>query len=118
MSRSAVVVAVLFAMLWQSMALARVGSTADAVADQEHAMLHWKDTGHHHHDDGSYQLDDSNESVLHVATGDLSASPGVSVSWHGVPQPGSSSPESPGRAGLPNPALDGLLRPPRPRPRS
>ena len=47
----------LLAMLWQSVALARVGSTVNVLVDLEQAALHWQDrTGqdrsHHHHDDG------------------------------------------------------------------
>lgn len=106
----------MFAMLWQSVAMGRVGSTVNVLADLEHAALHWQAEGHHHHEDGSYHLDDSNESVQHVVTDHL----GVSLEM--------AAPEShdfsilgaavhggvPTRA-IPSPPLDGLLRPPRPR---
>ncbi len=66
MNRAGIVIALLFAMLWQSIALARAGSTVEAVSDPAHAVLHWQDEGHHHHDDGSHHFDDSDDSVQHL----------------------------------------------------
>ena len=48
----------LLAMLWQSVALARVGSTVNVLVDLEQAALHWQDKSpHHHHDDWSPHAD-------------------------------------------------------------
>jgi hypothetical protein len=39
-----------------------------------HALMHWQNTGHHHHDDGSVHQDHSDESGSHVqADGALGA---------------------------------------------
>lgn len=106
----------LVAMLWQSVALARVGSTVNALADLAHATLHWQDEGHHHHEDGSYHLDDSNESAQHVVTDHLNASLAMAAPpSQDFPPLRSAAPRGPHDAAAPSPTLDGLLRPPRPR---
>ena len=79
MRRSAILFFMLFAMLWQSVALARVGSTVNVLADLEHAALHWQEEGHHHHDDGSYHLDDSNDSAQHVLSDHVTATTALLV---------------------------------------
>jgi len=114
MRRSAILFVMLFAMLWQSVAMARIGSTVNALADLEHATLHWQGEAHHHHEDGSYQQDDSKESVQHVVTDHLYASLALAAaSSHDFPPLGSASPDGLRERLVPNPALDGLLRPPR-----
>lgn len=79
MRRSTVLFVMLFAMLWQSVALARAGSTANALADLGHAALHWQEEGHHHHEDGSYHLDESKESAQHVLSDHVSAAAALMV---------------------------------------
>jgi hypothetical protein len=114
MRRFAVLFVMLFAMLWQSVALARVGSTVNAIADLQHAALHWQEEGHHHHDDGSYHLDDSNESAQHVAADHLSTTLATALPpSHDFPAPGSAAHGGLHEALSPDPTLDGLLRPPR-----
>lgn len=116
MGRSAVILALLFAMLWQSVALARVGSTVNALADLEHAALHWQDAAHHHHEDGSYQLDDSTDSVRHVLIDPVGTTAALLASPSSAFSPlGSTAPGSPHVEPVPNPTFDGLLRPPRTR---
>ncbi len=106
----------LFAMLWQSVALARAGSTVNALADWEHTALHWQEEGHHHHEDGSYHLDDSNESVQHVLSDQVGATAALLVSCsHDFPPLGSARPGGLCQAPLPDPDAEGLLRPPRAR---
>ncbi len=104
----------LLAILWQSVALARVGSTVNPLTDLAHATLHWQVEAHHHHEDGSYHLDDSKESVKHVVTDHLNASLDMAVApAHDFPPLGSAAPDGVQEQRVPNPALDGLLRPPR-----
>lgn len=98
------------------MALARVGSSVNALIDLQHAALHWQGEAHHHHEDGSYHLDDSKESVQHVVTDHLSVSLAMAApSLHELPSLGSAAPGGLRATPVPNPTLDGLLRPPRPR---
>jgi hypothetical protein len=114
MRRSAVLFVILFGMLWQSLALARVGSTVNVLADAEHAALHWHGESHHHHGDGSYHLDDSKESVQHVVTDHLSASLAMTTpSSQNFAPLGSAAHGGLHETGVSNPTLDGLLRPPR-----
>jgi hypothetical protein len=116
MRRTAVLLSVLFAMLWQSVALARPGSTVNVLADLEHAALHWQDEGHHHHDDGSYHVDDSSESVQHVIADHATASAAlIGSSDRDFLTAPSGSPSGLHEQPAPHPFLDGLLRPPRPR---
>ena len=104
----------LIAMLWQSVAMARIGSTVNPLADMEHAALHWQEKGHHHHGDGSYHLDDSKESTHHMLTDHLSAALEMAApSAHDFAPVGSSAPGGLHETRVPNPTLDGLLRPPR-----
>lgn len=115
MRRCAVLLLVLSAMLWQSLAMARGGSTVFVPAERAHAALHWNDAGHHHHEDGSYHLDESKESAQHV----LSDHAGTSVALlicaaHRFAALGSAAPGARHDERVPSPTLDGLLRPPRP----
>jgi len=116
MRRSSVLLVMLLAMLWQSVALARAGSTVNALADMEHTALHWHEEGHHHHEDGSYHLDDSPESVQHVISDHVSASAALLVSAsHDFPSLASALPGGLHKAPVPDPDPEGLLRPPRSR---
>ncbi|MBA4261576.1 MAG: hypothetical protein C0443_06015 [Comamonadaceae bacterium] len=114
MRRYTVIFVTLFAMLWQSVALARVGSMVAPLADRVHASLHWQEEGHHHHEDGRYHLDDSSESVQHLLTDHLSTAAELMVAASpGFLPLGSVAPDDLYEAPVPNPASDGLLRPPR-----
>lgn len=116
MRRSAVLLVMLFALLWQTVAMARPGSTMNALADLEHAALHWQEEGHHHHEDGSYHLDDSVASAQHVLSDHVSATVALVVATsHHFPPMGSAAPDGLHVKAVPDPALDGPLRPPRSR---
>jgi len=116
MRRSAVLFVILVAMLWQSTALARVGSTVNALSDLQHAALHWQGEDHHHHEDGSYHLDDSKESAQHMVADHLSASLGMAAPpLHDFGHLQSAAPGGLHPTLVPDPTLDGLLRPPQPR---
>lgn len=114
MRRSTVLLILLFALLWQSLALARAGSTVNALADAEHTALHWQGKGHHHHGDGSYHLDDSPEATQHVLIDHVGAAAAL---WNDATSAriptGSATPTGVHDGPVPNPTLDGLLRPPR-----
>jgi hypothetical protein len=114
MRRSAILFVMLFAMLWQSVAMARPGSAVNVLADLEHAVLHWQQEGHHHHDDGSFHLDDSPASTFHVLADQLTVTTALlpTVAHH-FPPCVSEPPGGMHGARVPDPFLDGLLRPPR-----
>ena len=114
MHRRAVLLVVLFAMFWQTVAMARAGSTVNALADMEHTALHWLEEGHHHHEDGSYHLDDSKESVQHMLCDHSCATAALLVSSsRDFPPLGSAAPGGPHTAPVADPDPEGLLRPPR-----
>ena len=114
MQRFAVLLVVLFAMLWQTVGMARVASPVNALADKEHTALHWLEEGHHHHEDGSYHADDSKESVPHMLCDHGCATLALLVSApHNFPPLGSATPGGPRMAPVSDPDPEGLLRPPR-----
>lgn len=104
----------MLAMLWQGMVLARPGSTVNALADLEHAALHWQEAGHHHHDDGSYHVDDTSESVQHVIADHLWTTAALfAAAGQEFPPATSASPRGLHEGPPPHPFLEGPLRPPR-----
>jgi len=114
MRRLATVTLMVFALLWQSVALARVGSSVNVLADLAHAALHWQGTSHHHHDDGSYHLEDSTEATQHLMTDHLGASLEMAAGPEAlVPQGPAASPDGRPAAPCPSPPPGRLLRPPR-----
>lgn len=106
------VLMILFAMLWQTTAAAC--ASFSSTANQQHAALHWQDKSHHHHEDGSFHLDDSRASVQHGLTDHVHATVAL-VAEHpnDFPFLGSTTPSGLHEAIVPNPPVDGLLRPPR-----
>lgn len=114
MQRQAVLFIMLFAVLWQSLALARVGSTVNVLSDAPHTALHWAEAAHHHLDDGSYQVDDSKESAQHLLSDHIGASAALlATGSHDFAAPLSAAPGSAHETCVPNPVPEGLLRPPR-----
>ena len=117
MRRLLVLFFTLISLLCQSMAVARVDATNNSSpSDPEHASLHWQATGHHHHHDGSFHQDQSDESLQHVSGdhvgGHLEVPSSIS---HAFPPAGSVLPSAWHDAAVPDPFPDGLLRPPSPR---
>lgn len=114
MRRSSVLLVVLLAMLWQSLAMARPGSSINVLADLGHAILHWQQAAHHHHDDGSFQLDDSQASTVHVLADHFTPTTAlIPMVSHQFPPSASEPPGGMHSARVPDPFLAGLLRPPR-----
>jgi hypothetical protein len=111
-ARVIVIFTMLAAVIWQS-ALTRFGLPADAQQTSQHTAMHWQEQGHHHHDDGSFHLDDTPESMQHVLTDQPNVVAVLGVApRHGLPSD-SASPDSYISTRLPHPHLDGPLRPPR-----
>jgi len=105
------------ALLWQPLALAQPAPAASAAATGlSHALLHWLDLGHHHHDDGSVHFDGSAESQAHAAADPL-GQPALQLregDTAPVLLPDAAPPPPRARAAGP-PYLEGPLRPPRSR---
>jgi len=116
MRRLLVLFVTLISLLCQSMAVARADSASTSPSDLEHSSLHWQATGHHHHHDGSFHQDQSDESLQHVSSdhigGHLELLGSIS---HALPPAGSVLRAEWHDAAAPDPFPDGLLRPPSPR---
>jgi hypothetical protein len=76
--------------------------------------LHWQAQGHHHHHDGSFHLDESQASTFHLLSDHLTVTTALlpAISPH-FPPSTSAPPGGLHEAQVPDPFLDGLLRPPR-----
>jgi hypothetical protein len=113
-ARLLTLIALIACLLWQSQAVAHAAVAPQGDGDLAHAILHWSDEAHHHHD-GDIHLDDSDESVSHVMSDHLGGAAAVLPSC--APSLGKFSPGEALPLGaqdqLPSPFLDGLLRPPR-----
>ena len=112
MSRLDIVLVVIVALLWPPASLAHTAFEAqDEVA---HSVLHWQGESHHHHEDGSFHVDASSESVAHLAADQLTSAPALPVSdcvvsGFAVSKAPLSAVDSPPA----DPFVAGLLRPPR-----
>ena len=113
MRRGLVLLLLLTSLFWQTLTMAGQMVAFAQSEDLSHALLHWQDSAHHHHDDG-FHPDDGDEGVQHVTLDDalqtaallpsLPAAvdlggPAVLVSLH--------------QQGQPPPFLEGPRRPPR-----
>lgn len=115
MARKLLVLTLLIALIGQSVSVARTGLTLDFLDDLQHLVLHWQGEGHHHHDDGGYHLDDSTESAQHLIADYVIGSPALLANLDvKIPVVGSHSPGTRQVERVPNPFLEGPLRPPRP----
>jgi hypothetical protein len=66
--RTAPTISVLIlSLLWHTFAMAGAGLTVAHGDGIAHMVLHLDNKPHHHHDDGSFHQDDSDESVKHVS---------------------------------------------------
>ena len=102
------------ALVWQALALGRPGSSVNVLLDAAHAVLHWQGIGHHHHDDGSVQVEESPDASRHLLTDQAGGFTGLPAAQPGAPAPiASIMPRGlPAGAGPP-PFLEGPLKPPR-----
>jgi hypothetical protein len=114
MRRSLGLLLLLVSFFWQSAALAGGRWMPELAQDPEHAALHWQDSAHHHHDDGSYHVEDSGDAFAHVQFD--AASGGAALLPSAVIAPGAVARGSPAFSYLlilPSPPADSLRRPPR-----
>jgi hypothetical protein len=83
--------------------------------DVRHAVAHLTDEAHHHHDDGSFHVDDSDESVQHLLVDLWLGAPAVPVGYAAMPAlklPAVAPPQIE-TTSSPPPFIEGLRRPPR-----
>ena len=66
MRKAPTIFVLITALLWQTFAMAQAGFAQDHADGIAHVLLHLENDPHHHHDDGTFHQDDSDESVKHV----------------------------------------------------
>lgn len=67
MRRGLVLLLLLTSLFWQSLTMA--GQVGAFVQDEDlsHAVLHWVDSAHHHHDDGTVHAHEGDDGSQHIA---------------------------------------------------
>jgi hypothetical protein len=114
MYRKLTVTLLLLVMAFQAMTFPLLSSSRDNLADMAHAVMHWQQEGHHHHDSGDYHVEDSDESTRHLMA-DHSGAPAVlPAASLGFFRQDTSIHTLLSTRTTPHPYLEGLLRPPRP----
>lgn len=108
----------IFSVFWQAGALTTGALAAQAHTDESgyagHTVLHWQDSDHHHHNDGSLHADDSRGSTEHMQAESVSNAPGLlAADVPALYSLRSSAPVAPGEPCFSSPCIDGLLRPPK-----
>jgi hypothetical protein len=104
----------LLSLFWQSVVFAGSLWVPERMEDRAHAALHWEQEAHHHHDDGSYHVEDSSEALAHVQfDGALQLTALLGGTLCPPALPTGSAPADTCELHLPAPPPDGLRRPPR-----
>jgi len=103
----------LLSVFWQSMAMAGSVAALESMEASSHAVQHWQDSGHHHHDDGMQHAGDSDGTVQHMHAESGGSSAGlVTLGWRGVVALRPATPAALADPPHPSPHLKGPLRPP------
>ncbi len=114
MRRGLVLVLLIVSAFWQVIAIAGQATAFGSAEETAHAMLHWQEQTHHHHEDGTVTQDDSDESLQHVvADACLSATAVWATAPFSLAPAEASRPGVSTATALPYPPLDGPRRPPR-----
>jgi hypothetical protein len=66
MRKAPTIFLLVISLLWHTFAMTHVGLQYDHGDGAAHVALHLEKEPHHHHDDGTFHQDDSDESVQHV----------------------------------------------------
>ncbi|MRD49598.1 hypothetical protein GHT07_20185 [Caenimonas koreensis DSM 17982] len=114
MSRRLLSFLLLIAFLCQSLPVLNSQGVAERSQQFEHITLHWQDTEHHHHDDLSLHVEDSDDASQHEhADAGFNTACLLTAGWGEIAKMQPLSPDVAVRAPGPTPLLDGLLRPPK-----
>ena len=66
MRKAPTVLLLMISLLWHTFAMAQAGLQYGHGDGAAHVVLHLEKEPHHHHDDGTFHQDDTDESVKHV----------------------------------------------------
>jgi len=104
----------IFAILWQSMAMLSPLSIEKIAASIDHGVLHSQEATHHHHDDASAHIEDTDEGLQHQHADSGLQTLGLTATMSAAfPSLSPVSNLTHLRKPSPSPTIDGLLRPPR-----
>ena len=114
MSRPIRALMFMLAFVWQAAALFVPSASAAWAAELDHLAFHTQGDGHHHHDDQTLHLDDTDSVVMHqhADTGTHSFGLWPDTTLRLLPMPRASV-VAWGHRLRPPPLLDGMLRPPK-----
>ncbi len=89
-------------------------TVAERGIDPAHVAMHWQAPDHHHHDDQTLHLEESEGSTFHLhADGGLNSAGLVTAGWPGLAMPQPFSPPAVMVPVVPTRFLEGPLWPPR-----
>ena len=107
-------IALLIAMLWQSLLALSPAVAAERADDFGHLTMHAQSADHHHHEDQTVHQEDSGGAFQHHhADGGLNQAGMLALGWPHLVTFKPLSPAEAAFARVPTPDLEGLLRPPR-----
>lgn len=66
MVRKVFALLLLLSVFWQAVSMAGDVVGLESREDSSHVVLHWQDSAHHHHDDGTQHADDSDSTAHHM----------------------------------------------------
>ena len=115
MRKAPAILLIIVSLLWHTFAMAHAMLASGHAEGVAHVALHLENEPHHHHDDGSFHQDRSDESVQHVHADGCANTAGV-VPTHlpsGTTELRSALQPSTGRTAHDSPILEGPRRPPR-----
>ena len=111
MVRKIFAILLVLSLFWQSASIA--GAVLENAEEPSHAVLHWQDADHHHHEDGSLHSDDSAGTFQHMhSEGGANSAGLVTMGWNDVAPTCAGGPVVIARLPHPAPFIQGLLRPP------
>jgi hypothetical protein len=114
MRRGFFLIILLASLCWHALSVAGQSVLLAPTGEREHAILHWQDSAHHHHDDGTIGDEDSPEGLTHLAAdGAAQAQALVSTLVAALPPLTSAAPPELEARESPPPLIEGPRRPPR-----
>ncbi|WP_424859209.1 MULTISPECIES: hypothetical protein [unclassified Tepidimonas] len=108
-------VAFILSLVLSCYGFAAVAKALVLTSGDDHAVAHLLEQAHHHHDDGSVHVDDSDESVQHVMVDQWLGAPAMPAEPPALPHLRlvAASPPDHSISRIPTPYLEGPRRPPR-----
>jgi|GEM_PF-496668 len=113
MVRKVFALLLLLSVFWQAASMASYVTGLESREDSSHAVLHWQDSAHHHHDDGTQHADDSDSTAHHMHAESGNHATGlVTLGWRDAVALRLAVPVALAAPPHVSPHLKGLLRPP------